>query len=269
TLATALCRLGSTGNAVSLGCVARKFGVSEGTVELFTGRVIVALLSLEKDIVRWPTNDEKRVTKQRIKAKHHFPSCLGYVDGTDIVLAYKPAVHGEDYFSRKKVCSLPVMVVCDYDWRILYTCCGFTGSAHDSRVYKSTDLYRNPEKYFENDEYLLGDSAYTCTTTVITPYRKSEKTSNRDNRHFSKLHSGATVGIENTIGITKNRFQALKGLRVLIKSKKDHTRTVYWFRICAILYNICIEFNARFPVVWSLCGNSYNTVIARLYIKRT
>ncbi|XP_055352505.1 uncharacterized protein LOC129598558 [Paramacrobiotus metropolitanus] len=213
-LATALSRFGSCGNAASVGSVARKFGISEGTVDAFTKRVIVALVSLEKEVVRWPTTAEKRIIKHKIKSKHHFASCIGFVDGTDIVLATKPSMNGEDYFNRKKRYALSAMIVCDYSKRIIYTSCGFTGSAHDSRVYKSTDLYRNPRKYFKKDEYILADSAYAISSTVMPPYRKSEKRRNLANRRFNKQHSRARVRVEHCIGMLKNRFQCLKGCEI-------------------------------------------------------
>ncbi|XP_055344565.1 uncharacterized protein LOC129592532 [Paramacrobiotus metropolitanus] len=249
-LAISLCRLGSSGNAAFVGCVARKFGVSEGTVDLSTRRVILALISIEKDVVRWPTSAEKKEIKHRIKSSHHFPSCIGFVDGTDIVLAVKPALNGEDYFSRKKSYSLSAMVVCDDNKRITYTCCGFTGATHDSRVYKNTELWRNSGKYFKKDEYILADSAYAVSTTVLPPYRKGEKERSIANRRFNKQHSRLRVKVEHCIGMLKNRFQCLKGLRVLIACKADHARAVMWFRACTVLHNICIDTRDPYDPTW-------------------
>src|SRR5436309_3143488 len=71
------------------------------TVELYTDRCIVAILSLERQVICWPDKEERQEVKRRIKAESGFPSCLGFVDGTLFVLKYKPLLDGEDYYSRK------------------------------------------------------------------------------------------------------------------------------------------------------------------------
>jgi hypothetical protein len=50
----ALCRLGTYGNAASKGMVARKFGMSEGTVTNCTNRVITAVCKLSRAALSWP-----------------------------------------------------------------------------------------------------------------------------------------------------------------------------------------------------------------------
>ena len=76
-------------------------GVSSGSVENFTWRVIKALNNLAGQEVRWPTREE-RDAQQRMLAPEGFPGCIGFVDGTTINLSQKPAIDGETYFDRKK-----------------------------------------------------------------------------------------------------------------------------------------------------------------------
>ncbi|XP_055356364.1 uncharacterized protein LOC129601553 [Paramacrobiotus metropolitanus] len=173
-LTIALYRFGNSGNAASIGKTARRFGLSEGTVELFTRRVIAALLSLEDEVIRWPSPEEKLAIKTKIRSEYHFPNCIGFVDGTDIVLEYRPGLNGVDYFNRKRRYAIAAMIVCDADRRILFASCGYPGSVHDARVFKNSPLETNSSQYFNGDEYILGDSAYSCTTTVIPPFRKNQ-----------------------------------------------------------------------------------------------
>lgn len=128
-LAVALFRFGHSGNSVSVGKTARKFGISEGSVELYTRRVIEALISLEPETVSWPNAEDRKATAARILENSGFPNCVGFVDGTLIKLATKPVKNGEDYFDRKRNYSFSVMLVCDDTKKVIYYSAGmFTKS---------------------------------------------------------------------------------------------------------------------------------------------
>ena len=100
-LAVAVFRFGNDGNAASIGKTARKFGISEGSVELSTRRVIKALVSIEPEYLKWPNAGERQIISNRIFRASGFANCVGYVDGTLVKLAAKPVDVGADYFDRK------------------------------------------------------------------------------------------------------------------------------------------------------------------------
>lgn len=59
--------------------------------------------------------------------------------------------------------SVTLMAVCDAKKKLTFISVGFPGSAHDSRVYKDTDLYwkvsTSPRSVFPSPEFhMLGDS---------------------------------------------------------------------------------------------------------------
>ena len=89
-LQIALFRFGRFGNAASVKDVSRTFGVSEGTVVNATRRVIEAILGLEDTYLRWYTSEEMAKMMQRIYLISGFPYCVGFLNGTTIVLAEKP-----------------------------------------------------------------------------------------------------------------------------------------------------------------------------------
>ena len=108
----------------------------------------------------------------RIHEKHHFPKCVGFVDGTHLGLAFKPELDGEDYWTRKQSYAVSAMVVCDDFKRIRYLNLGWPGSVHDQRIYQNSSLNKKPNLYFALREYILGDSAFTNTPTVVPAYKK-------------------------------------------------------------------------------------------------
>ena len=88
-------RLGCHGNAASVGRIARSLGIGNGTVTLYCNRVINALNSLTKDYIYWPRETERDQIASRIEAEYGVPDCVGYVDGTDVILNEKPHIDGE------------------------------------------------------------------------------------------------------------------------------------------------------------------------------
>ncbi|KAK6029166.1 hypothetical protein OSTOST_04728 [Ostertagia ostertagi] len=65
---------------------------------------------------------------------------LGFIDGTHCRIQ-RPHVAEGDFVNRKGYHSLNVGMVVDYDLRIRWVSSKFPGSAHDSRVFKTSELY--------------------------------------------------------------------------------------------------------------------------------
>ena len=90
----------------------------EGTIELYTRRCLVAILTIEKDVVTWPDCNERAHIVRRIRQESGFPDCVGLVDGTLIVFSQKPTLDGADYYSQKGCYGMSTMIICDDQKRI-------------------------------------------------------------------------------------------------------------------------------------------------------
>lgn len=239
-LQIALFRFGRFGNAASIMEVSRAFGVSEGTVVNCTRRVINAILGLEDTYLRWYTTRESTDMKNRIYQKSGFSNCLGFLDGTAIVLAEKPVKDGEFYFNRKEEYGFNCQIIADLDARIRFFFLGYPASVHDARCIKESNLCGYPQDFFNNGEYILADSAYTLSNNILTPFKKPASLL-ADNAAFNKILSSVRVRVEHCIGILKNRFQSLKGMRQRVVGKKDARHVIQWAKACAILHNMVLE----------------------------
>ncbi len=119
-LAVVSYRFGRYGSAASCRDIGARFNISKGTVDMFTSRIIRALLNLKSTFLNWPSDAEKRALSTTIKEQSGFPYCMGFADGTLVGLSQKPVVNGEDYYSRKKCYALSCLIVCDDQRRIRY-----------------------------------------------------------------------------------------------------------------------------------------------------
>src|SRR5215216_352424 len=80
-LAVFLCRLGFTG---SLFGVCSRFGLGEGTVILYTKRVIQAILTQKNTFLKWTTLEERRKVNKGFENLGGLKNVIGAIDGTHI-----------------------------------------------------------------------------------------------------------------------------------------------------------------------------------------
>src|SRR3954469_120106 len=126
-LACALKHLGKNGNGASMGSLKRLYGIGYGTVSRFTDRVIKVLNDLAKDIIHWPSQEERAQIRDDL-APLGFPGCIGFIDGTTLPLSQRPGRCGEAYFDRKHRYSINAQVVCNHQQRFMALHVGFPGS---------------------------------------------------------------------------------------------------------------------------------------------
>jgi hypothetical protein len=238
-LVVTLERLGNHGNGISVGRSARQWGISEGSVEMFSTRVIGAINALAPQYIQWPGAAERHRISQRMGESSGFDGCVGFLDGTDIVLQRRPSIDGETYFNRKKRYALNAQLVCDDKRKITFACIGWPGSVYDATCFKSTPLYRNPEQFFDDGQYLLTDSGYELTEQTLTTYRQPVA-SIPNNMAFNEYVAQERVRIEHVNGILKARFGSLNGLRTPICDPKDLFAALEWITACFVLYNFTL-----------------------------
>ncbi|MBW0474386.1 hypothetical protein O181_014101 [Austropuccinia psidii MF-1] len=124
-------RLGSNGNAASVGKFARNFQVGRGTVILVTRWVINAIDSLEHDYIKWPNTQQRRQISQ-VMQQEGFDGCVGFSDGTNFPLYGKPAWQGEVYFDWKNNYLINAQILCDCDKKIIAFITGWPCSCADA-----------------------------------------------------------------------------------------------------------------------------------------
>jgi DDE superfamily endonuclease len=239
-LSIALYRFGRYGNGASIRNVAAHFGFSEGTIDLCTNRIIEAIIDLAPTYLQWYTPLEKEQTKRQIKLEKGFPNCVGFLDGTTMILDFKPGIDSESYYNRKSRYGLNTQIISDLSGRIRFLFAGYPASVHDSRCISYSNFARNQHQYFDDTEYILADSAYSLTNAIITPF-KQPLASMEPYSTFNYLHSSARVHIEHCIGRLKSRFQSLRGLRIQILDHNDHKRACQWIVACCIIHNMLID----------------------------
>ncbi|KAF0685436.1 Aste57867_22673 [Aphanomyces stellatus] len=243
--------LGTNGNAASNEHMGTFFGVGAGTISLFIGRVTAAVLSLRDQFILWPNHAESLAISTKIESMCGFKDCVGFIDGTLFPLETKPILHGEDYYSRKGCYAIAAQIVCDDRGviRDIYT--GWPGSTHDNRVWRNSKLFKLSRHYFGSSQYLLGDSAYQLSASIVPAFKTHP---NRNMEHhkawFNSQLAKGRIMAEHCIGMLKGRFQYLKRIRKELDGKRAMAGIIKLITAASILHNFLVTENDTVPASW-------------------
>jgi len=107
-IAVALYMLGGGGGTGERSWIALNIGY--GTLRAYTWWTIKLLHTLLSEYIRWPLQSVSRP----IESGHSiFCYCIGFLDGSNIVLRDKPMVDPEAYFSWKKNYGFNLQAICN------------------------------------------------------------------------------------------------------------------------------------------------------------
>lgn len=158
-LAVGLHRFGSeTASANSCINTGQIFGIGEGTVILYTQRVIIAFMDLWKEVVTWSLMDERR-DMMRVKLRQGPDSMVGSCLKT-VLECWMEHYHPSRFNSLRQKSALifstglQATVVCDDRTRILHFSCQHPGSVYDARAWRNVEFYKHPERFFNEGRYL-------------------------------------------------------------------------------------------------------------------
>ncbi|EIW70047.1 hypothetical protein TREMEDRAFT_61809 [Tremella mesenterica DSM 1558] len=156
--------------------IARTFGISRGTVNQWTSRSLYAMCKRLKEVIRWPEPEERPRIKQHILDVHTIPHCLGFIDGIHINLDRAPAIGpaSGSFHSRKERYGFNVLAAVDHRKRFTFLHWGFSARSSDMRLQQSMGPHLRPREYFDPGEFLLADSGFTCTTTIVPMYKRNQ-----------------------------------------------------------------------------------------------
>lgn len=132
--------------------------------------------------------------------------CVGALDGVLVKISKPPnSCNPAKFYCRKGFYAIPVQVVCDYQYRILYASMKCAGSTHDRTAFAVSDLYtRLSSGALPRGYWLAGDEAYACTDSVLTPWPSSKLS--RANDTFNIYQASLRMHIEQCFGQLVARF---------------------------------------------------------------
>jgi len=122
----------------------------------------------------------------RIRKTHGFVNSIGLIDGTLFALAFAPMVRGEDYYIWKGDYAIKGLVICEDATIITWVELGWPGSVQDNRVWVNIEIYFDTDKYFDQKEYLVGESTFSASAVMISAFKKCHNSNlSKERRYFN------------------------------------------------------------------------------------
>ncbi|XP_067215909.1 putative nuclease HARBI1 [Linepithema humile] len=165
---------------------------------------------------------------------------IGAIDET-LIEINKPIENGDDYICRKGYSAINLQGVCTHKLLFTSVLVGHAGSVHDARVLRNSqisDYMEQPDIYFPNESYLVGDAAYPIHLNLMVPFKNNGYLT-RKQVHFNYCQSAARIAIERAFGVLKTRWRRIFDRLSLV----DVKRIPEYIIATCVLHNICILHN--------------------------
>lgn len=229
------------GNPECMRSIADRFGICIASTTRVVSRTCDLLMQLNRThrFIRWPTTEEAAGTAAYYEGKTRLKGVIGSIDGSHIRIR-SPVHSPNSYINRKGFHSVLLQGICNQKMEFLHCYTGEAGSNHDAVLLRRSGLENKilSGTFPVNEEqHLLGDSAYPLKKWLVTPYKDNGHLRDQ-HRIFNKVHSKCRTTIERTFGLLKGRFRRL----FYIDSLKP-TNIVKYIMTACILHNICIQKN--------------------------
>ena len=164
--------------------------------------------------IAWPDAAEKAAHKAAMVAKYGemFNGCIGMIDGSEITINKPTRGQRAWYSGRYSHHCVKVQAVSSHDEYFYHIVAGVRGSVHDSTIFKESDLHLLSERYFQEDEYLIGDVGYPQTLPYIaTPYKPCYIGADEQWKvAFNDEVASARVRVEHCFGRIKGQWRILQ-----------------------------------------------------------
>ncbi|KIJ10706.1 hypothetical protein PAXINDRAFT_85636, partial [Paxillus involutus ATCC 200175] len=122
-----------------------------------------------------------------------------------------------------------------------------------SSAFQRTWVACSPESFFNENEWVWADSAYSSQTWCVVPFKKpTVGTLGHDQKRFNYHLSKVRVRSEHFYGSLKGCFQSLCELCFQIQNENDLEYANAWVRSCLILHNMIVKFEEELGLSTSM-----------------
>lgn len=218
-------------------------GIDKATVSRLLRKVLFHIARLKSEFIVMPTSAEEITeVRQDFYNIAKFPRCVGALDCTRVKIKSPGGEDAEMYRYRKNFFSYNVQAVCDAKLIIRNLVSRWHGLAHDSIIFRNSQLRTNLERGLYGQESLLvGDSGYALKRYLLTPLGHVRTPAEN---LYNESQIRTRNPIERCFGVWKRRFPILAlGIRL------DQGMVQAVVVASAVLHNIAVHMGDETPRV--------------------
>ncbi|CAG8476510.1 9572_t:CDS:2, partial [Scutellospora calospora] len=195
-------------------------------------RIITAICSLKEKYIIWPCGNYREEVNKGFE-KFGLPIVIGAIDGSHILLIeILSKINKDVYLSRKHRYALHLQGIVNHKGHFIFYQISWSVLVHDAKAFKNSYIYENNSLFIEDEDYLVGDSAYPLLQWLITLFKDLQGLDIQQQKYFNTIHSKTRVVIKQAFGRLKTRFPFLRDMRL-----KDTKKGTDIIDIALILHN--------------------------------
>ena len=223
--------------------IARRFGVSESVTRFCAKQLCRVLCTNFRFWIAFPSPIDLDSLSASFEALTGLPNCCGVIDCTRFKIVRNTGFNPSAKYEVREE-SIAAQIVVDSSSRILSIVAGFRGDKTDSRILKSSTLYKDiegggllnaPPIYINSvglNQYLIGDGEYPLLPWLMVPFVDPVPGSIEEN--FNSAHHLMHISALRTIA-------SLKDWGVLRQTiEGEFKMAVAYIGSCAILHNVLL-----------------------------
>ena len=191
----------------------------------------------------------------QFEAPKDIPQWIGDIGGSHIPIR-RPVLDGDSFFNRKNWYSVVLEACVDWRGRFCDVTCMWSGRVSDARVFRNSSLGMHIQTIFYGPKvrlaisqsetvtlpyFLLGDSAYANTHSVVTTFEVADVERDKGIKEHNRKLSGMRYKVECAFGQLKGRW------RILLTAMEQDTHAVP-----AIFVSLCLL--QKFCPIGNICG---------------
>uniref|UniRef100_K7EZC1 DDE Tnp4 domain-containing protein n=1 Tax=Pelodiscus sinensis TaxID=13735 RepID=K7EZC1_PELSI len=195
-----------------------------------------------------------------------FPNCGGALDGTHIAIRAPPH-RAAQFINRKGYFSMVLQALVDHRGQFSDICVGWSGRAHDARIFRNSYLYRRLQAgtFFPHRQFAVGDvhmpvcivadAAYPLMPWLMKPYTGQLDASKEQ---FNARLNRARNQVECAFGRLKGRFRCL-----LTRLDMGETNIPEVVAACCVLHNLVERKGEAFLPGWGRAADAQERLFAQ------
>ncbi|SOV09028.1 uncharacterized protein UDID_18236 [Ustilago sp. UG-2017a] len=185
------------------------------------------------------------------------------VDGTHVLLAWKPGMMSQEHFSYKGFYSMNVaLVILSHSLCIVESVVGQPGSVQDSKVWTSgSNILKKPQLYLDEGEFNWVDGGYGHSAFMVGPFSHIAAEKSCNLCFFNHSLSQVQVQVEHAIAYLKSRFQCLNRYRGNMYCIKEHMMEARTIHACIVAHTFASQYDGPDMVAELLCPSFSKEVV--------
>ena len=208
------------------------YGVSESTVSRVVAEVTTHIALLRSMFINLPKSiDERSKAQKEFYNIAKFPKAIAALDCTHVKIISPGGADAELYRNRKGFFSINVHTTSDANLNITNIVARWPGSAHDSNIFKNSQIFARFENGEFGDSIIVADSGYANTKYMVTPLLNPRS---REENLYNESQIRTRCCVERCYGVWKRRFPILS-LGIRLSNRKVQAIIV----ATAVLHNLC------------------------------